>query len=101
MRGKKQRTALVEVKTGENPLRQDQVAAYVRLANRAGFDAVVTISNEFVAPSLPHPVRLPTRLCKGNVQLVHWSWMHILTTALALRKQKAVADPEQACSWTN
>lgn len=96
MRGKKQWTALVEVKTGENALRPDQVAAYVRLAHREGFDAVVTISNEFVAPSLPHPVRLPTRLRKGNVQLVHWSWMHILTTALTLRKQKAVADPEQA-----
>ena len=96
VRGRKEWTALVEVKTGENALRSDQVAAYVRLAKREGFDAVVTISNEFVAPSLPHPVRLPARLHMGAVQLGHWSWMHLLTTAQALRQQKAVADPEQA-----
>ena len=95
VRGGKQWTALVEVKTSENELEQAQIEAYVRLAIREGFDAVVTISNEFVSPSSPHPVRISGRMLK-KVQLVHWSWTRILTEALALRRKKEVSDPEQA-----
>ncbi|MCY3886992.1 MAG: hypothetical protein OXG19_04725 [Chloroflexi bacterium] len=93
--GGKQWTALLEVKTGQNILAKDQIEAYVRLANQEGFDAMITISNEFVSPSLPHPAQISKKLLK-NVQLIHWSWMHVLTTALALRRQKEVSDPEQA-----
>ena len=95
VRGGKQWTALVEVKTGENELEQAQIEAYVRLAIREGFDAVITISNEFVSPSSPHPVRISGRMLK-KVQLVHWSWTRVLTEALALRRKKEVSDPEQA-----
>ena len=58
VRGSKQWTAIVEVKTGRNRLGPDQVESYVRLANRERFDAVITIPNTFVAPSAPHAVAL-------------------------------------------
>ena len=95
-RGQKQWTAILEVKTGRNRLGPDQVGAYVKLANREGFDAVVTISNTFVAPSAPHPVQLPRATLK-RVELFHWSWTHVLTRVVILRERHHVADPEQ--SW--
>ena len=88
--------ALVEVKTGRSTLNADQVEKYVRLAGREGFDAVITISNEFVAPSAPHPVQLPGRVAR-QTKLIHWSWAHVLTSAVILRKRHQVSDPEQ--SW--
>ena len=88
-------TALAEVKTGRNELERQQIESYVRLANREGFDAVVTISNEFVAPSAPHPIELTSRVLR-QVHLAHWSWAHVLTTAVILRRRQEVSDPEQA-----
>src|SRR5262249_48313529 len=38
--------ALIEVKTGDNPLQADQLNGYVSLAKEQGIDAVVSISNE-------------------------------------------------------
>ena len=48
--GKGTFTALVEVKTGTNPLRAEQVNAYWEVAREYGFDAVITISNEIALP---------------------------------------------------
>ena len=83
------------MKTGRNELERQQIESYVRLANREGFDAVVTISNEFVAPSAPHPIELTSRVLR-QVHLAHWSWAHVLTTAVILRRRQEVSDPEQA-----
>lgn len=95
-RGGRVWTAIVEVKTGSTRLESDQIERYVRLAAREGFDAVITISNTFVAPSAPHPIRISSRILK-KVQLHHWSWTHILTKAVILRKRHGdVSDPEQA-----
>ena len=61
--GKRSFTALVEVKTGDNRLEKDQLNAYWHSARQAGYDHVITISNE-IAPSGGHPVdglRLPAR----------------------------------------
>jgi hypothetical protein len=45
-RGQRQWTALVEVKTGANELRADQLEHYLDIAREQGFDALITISNE-------------------------------------------------------
>ncbi|WP_262852499.1 hypothetical protein [Mumia quercus] len=45
-RGSREWTALVEVKTGKNELRTDQLEHYLDVAREQGFDAVVTVSNE-------------------------------------------------------
>ena len=94
-RGKTRWAAIIEVKTGKSRLGRDQVKAYARLANREGIDAVITISNTFVAPSAPHPVQLPQKVLK-KVELFHWSWTHVLTRAVILRERHQVQDREQA-----
>jgi hypothetical protein len=94
-RGSKRWSAVIEVKTGRNRLGREQVESYVRLANREGIDAVITLSNTFVAPSAPHPVALRASVLK-KVNLFHWSWTHVLTTAVILRDRHGVSDPEQA-----
>ena len=45
-RGQKSWTALVEVKTGRNDLKVDQIIHYLDIAREQGFDAVITISHE-------------------------------------------------------
>jgi len=53
--GKRAFTTLVEVKTGDNQLDPDQVNAYWQAARQAGYDHILTISNE-IAASGAHPV---------------------------------------------
>lgn len=93
--GKRSFTALVEVKTGDSKLDKEQLNAYWQAAREAGFDHVITISNE-IAPSGAHPVR-GLRVQKNSpVQISHLSWVRILATALRLKNHKGVGDPEQA-----
>ena len=56
-RGSKTWTALVEVKTGTNPIARDQLECYLDVAREQGFDAVVTISNEIASIPGAHPGR--------------------------------------------
>ena len=93
--GKRTFTALVEVKTGDNTLDADQINAYWQAARQAGFDHVITISNE-IAPAGAHPVK-GLRVQKNSpVQISHLSWVRILATALRLKNHTGVEDPEQA-----
>ena len=93
--GKRSFTTLVEVKTGDNKLDKDQVNAYWQAARQAGYDHVLTISNE-IAPSGSHPVE-GLRVQKNSpVQVTHLSWVRILATALRLKNYTGVDDPEQA-----
>lgn len=93
--GKRTFTALVEVKTRDNKLEKDQVNAYWQAARQAGFDHVITISNE-IAPAGSHPVR-GLRVQKNSpVQVTHLSWVRILATSLRLKNHTGVDDPEQA-----
>lgn len=93
--GKRLFTALVEVKTGDNRLNKDQLNAYWQSARQAGYDHVITISNE-IAPAGAHPVD-GLRVQKNSpVQISHLSWVRILATALRLKNHIGVDDPEQA-----
>lgn len=87
-------SALVESKVGRSQIVEEQLVRYVALAKSQGINAVVTISNEFVALPSHHPVRVPKTLLR-NVDAFHWSWMHVLTEALLLLNSDDFENPSQ------
>jgi hypothetical protein len=93
-RGKKTWTCLVEVKTGTNRLRDDQVAGYVDLAKTNGLDGVLTISTQITASSSESPVSIDKRKLRG-VMLWHFSWWRVLTEAVVQQRYRGVSDPDQ------
>lgn len=94
-RGAKKWTALVEVKTGKNALKSDQLENYLDVARTEKFDALVTISNEIPAVAGEHPTPVDKRKLR-NVAMHHWSWSYVLATAIVQKEHRGVADPEQA-----
>lgn len=94
-RGQRQWTALVEVKTGSNTLKSDQMEAYLDVARERGFDALITISNEISAVPGVHPTSVDKRKLR-KVTLHHWSWTQVLTEAILQKEHRGVADPDQA-----
>ncbi len=94
-RGQKSWTALVEVKTGTATLDPVQLETYLDVARVAGYDALLTISNE-IAPMLGrHPTPVDKRRLR-TVALHHYSWSQVLTEAVVQREHRGVADPDQA-----
>ena len=65
-------TALVEAKIGKSELDVDQVSRYLEAAKANKIDAVITISNQFVARADLSPLTLPKTVLK-KAQLFHWS----------------------------
>ena len=94
-RGQRQWTALVEVKTGSNPLRSEQLEAYLDIAREQGFDALITISNEIAPVPGQHPTTIDRRKLR-KVALYHLPWTEILTQAVIQKEYRGVADPDQA-----
>jgi len=94
-RGAKVWTALVEVKTGTNPLAKEQLEAYLDVARAEGFDALVTISNELSPMPGVHPTTLDKRKLK-KVSIHHLSWTEVLSAAIMQKVHRGVADPDQA-----
>jgi hypothetical protein len=88
-------TALVEVKTGRHELIPGQIEAYLDVARKHKFDALLTISNQVVATPGVHPVPLP-RAKTQTARLFHLSWSQIRTEALMEQSNKSVSDPDQA-----
>jgi len=94
-RGQRSWTAIVEVKTGSNELKREQVEAYLDLAKEQGFDCVITISNQIARIPGEHPVEVDKRKLK-KIGLHHLSWSRILTLAVMQKSYRGVADPDQA-----
>lgn len=93
-RGKKKWTCLVEVKTGANQLREEQVAAYLDIAKEEEFDAVLTISGQITASSDESPVSVDKRKLR-RTDLWHFSWWRILTEAVVQQRFRGISDPDQ------
>ncbi|MEO1017856.1 MAG: hypothetical protein AAFY56_09195, partial [Pseudomonadota bacterium] len=87
-------TALIEAKVGRAEFKPEQIEGYAALAKSMGVDAVVTISNQFVALPDHHPTPLPKNLTK-HVKLFHWSWMFIITQASLLMSGDNITDNDQ------
>ena len=92
--GRTQWSALIEAKIGRNELTAEQVSKYAELAKANGIDAVITISNEFVARADHSPVSISKTLLR-KVDLFHWSWSWLATVCEILEYQEAVTDSEQ------
>jgi hypothetical protein len=88
-------TALVEVKTNDNALDADQINQYWDIARAAGYQAVITISNEIpVAPGV-HPTPGLKVRANSPVQVHHFSWPQILSAAVTEMVHREVGDVEQ------
>src|SRR4051812_18002158 len=94
-RGQRTWTALVEVKTGNNPLVAEQLENYLDIARENGFDALITISNEIPPAAGQHPTKLDKRKLR-KVELHHLPWSQILAEAVMQKEHRGVADPDQA-----
>lgn len=86
---------MIEVKTGSNPLKSDQLENYLDIARDQRFDAVITVSNEIPAIAGQHPTAVDRRKLR-KVALHHLSWTRVLTEAVMQKEFRGVADPDQA-----
>ena len=87
--------ALVESKIGSSEVTEDQLTDYIDVAKAQGFDAVITISNQFAGDPSHHPLSLSKTKRKG-IGLFHFSWLAITSKALLLIDSKSVTDVEQS-----
>lgn len=78
--GKREWKALVEAKIGNSELDVGQVERYRNLAKENGIDCLITISNQFATAPTEHPLE-EVRKSRSRIPVIHWSWMHVLTTA--------------------
>jgi hypothetical protein len=88
--------ALVEVKTGHAKLDADQINAYLDVARRERFDAVITISNEIAPSPGVHPTGGLAVRANSKVRVHHLSWTLIVSEATKEHVHRGVDDPEQA-----
>lgn len=94
-RGGKAWSALVEAKVAANRLEADQMNAYLDLARDAGYQAVISISNQYVSSSTDYPIEVDKRKLR-RMALHHWSWIDLLTTATVQKEHRGIKDPDQA-----
>jgi hypothetical protein len=93
-RGEKTWTCLVEVKTGSDRLRDEQVSAYLDVARDNDLDAVLTISPQITASSSESPVAVDKRKLR-RTDLFHFSWWRVLTEAVVQQRYRGISDPDQ------
>lgn len=94
-KGQSRWCALVEVKTGGNPLSKEQVERYLDLARVNAFDAVITISNDITSGPTVSPLNVDARRTK-KVDLRHLSWFQVTTEAVLQHRHRKLSDPDQA-----
>ncbi len=85
-------TALVETKTNGNPLRADQVQAYMDIAARRGYEAVITLSNDVALEGSPLVDVKIDRRRKHQVALWHLSWAEVAHQAQLLIRHEGVGN---------
>ncbi|CAL9507543.1 TerD family protein [Streptomyces sp. enrichment culture] len=89
-------TALVETKTNGNPLKAEQVQAYMDIAARRGYEAVITLSNDVALEGSPLvDVRIDGRR-KHKVALRHLSWAEVAHQAQMLIRHEGVGNAAHA-----
>lgn len=86
-------SAIVEAKVASNPLDSDQINAYLDL--ELEFQAVISISNQYVTSSTDYPIEIDRRKLR-RVTLKHWSWIDLLTEAIVNKEYRGISDPDQA-----
>jgi hypothetical protein len=94
-RGKRSWVCLVEVKTGRNMLDREQLETYLDAARTNGFDALVTISNQYSPSAGVHPVKVSGHKLR-RVQMHHLSWIALITEATIQHEHRGISEPDQA-----
>jgi stress response protein SCP2 len=89
-------TALVETKTNGNSLKPDQVQAYVDIAARRGYEAVITLSNDVELDGSPLIEVKTDGRRKHKVALWHLSWAEVTHQAQMLIRHEGVANGAHA-----
>jgi stress response protein SCP2 len=85
-------TALLETKTNGNALKAEQVQAYMDIAARRGYEAVITLSNDVALEGSPLvDVRIDGRR-KHKVALWHLSWAEVAHQAQMLIRHEGVGN---------
>ncbi|MEO5876781.1 MAG: TerD family protein [Streptosporangiaceae bacterium] len=87
-------TALVETKTGGNPLKTEQVESYLEVAARNGYETVITLSNDLALDG-EHPLTVDKRKLK-KVALRHLSWAEVAHEAHMLCHHDGLANSAHA-----
>jgi hypothetical protein len=85
---------VVESKIGNAELTTEQVESYLQLAKNNGIQAVLTISNQFVALPTHSPVKVSRAFLK-TVELYHWSWVYLKTAAQLILNDDEFESSEQ------
>ncbi|MFE5815281.1 TerD family protein [Streptomyces sp. NPDC056479] len=89
-------TALVETKTNGNSLKADQVQAYMDIAARRGYEAVITLSNDVALEGSPLvDVKIDGRR-KHKVAMWHLSWAEVAHQAQMLIRHEGVGNASHA-----
>ncbi|MGJ5826428.1 TerD family protein [Streptomyces ossamyceticus] len=89
-------TALVETKTNGNALKAEQVQAYMDIAARRGYEAVITLSNDVALEGSPLvDVKIDKRR-KHKVALRHLSWAEVAHQAQMLIRHEGVGNSAHA-----
>ncbi|WP_037884714.1 TerD family protein [Streptomyces sp. NRRL S-646] len=89
-------TALIETKTNGNSLRAEQVQAYMDIAARRGYEAVITLSNDVALEGSPLvDVKIDGRR-KHKVALWHLSWAEVAHQAQMLIRHEGVGNAAHA-----
>ncbi|MFE9771328.1 TerD family protein [Streptomyces sp. NPDC005931] len=89
-------TALVETKTNGNAIKAEQVQAYMDIAARRGYEAVITLSNDVALEGSPLvDVRIDGRR-KHKVALWHLSWAEVAHQAQMLIRHEGVGNAAHA-----
>lgn len=92
--GSKKWTALIESKISGSELDLNQVEQYLDIAKENKIDALITISNQFVAKPSFHPLSV-NKTKTRKVGLFHFSWISLVSKAILIEATKGVNDPEQ------
>ncbi|MFH8338378.1 TerD family protein [Streptomyces sp. AM6-12] len=89
-------TALVETKTNGNALRAEQVQAYMDIAARRGYEAVITLSNDVALEGSPLVAVKTDGRRKHKVALWHLSWAEVAHQAQVLIRHEGVGNAAHA-----
>ncbi|MFF8968919.1 TerD family protein [Streptomyces sp. NPDC014995] len=89
-------TALVETKTNGNALKSEQVQAYMDIAARRGYEAVITLSNDVALEGSPLVDVKIDRRRKHKVALRHLSWAEVAHQAQMLIRHEGVGNSAHA-----
>ncbi|MHC3472144.1 TerD family protein [Streptomyces sp. 7R007] len=89
-------TALVETKTNGNALKPDQVQAYMDIAARRGYEAVITLSNDVALEGSPLVDVKTDGRRKHKVALRHLSWAEVAHQAQMLIRHEGVGNAAHA-----